>query len=57
MIQHFEPVAYDVIGFLDGVSMHSKCSSEVLEQNSMYNGYHCDTMVNNIIVIMLQMAR
>ena len=40
----------NVIGFLDGVSLHSECSSEALEQNSMNNGYHCDTMVNSIMV-------
>ena len=50
MIQNREPVAYDVIGFLDGVSLHSECSSEALGQNSMYNCYHCDTMVNKLIV-------
>ncbi len=38
----------DVIGFLDGLSLTSECSSEVIEQNAMYNGYHSDTMVNNI---------
>jgi hypothetical protein len=27
----------------------SECTSEVLEQNAMYSGYHSDTMVNNII--------
>ena len=50
MVQNHEPVAHDVIGFLDGVSLHSECSSDTLEQNAMYNGYHADTMVNNIIV-------
>ncbi len=50
MVQNSEPVAHDVIGFLDGVSLHSECSSDTLEQNAMYNGYHADTMVNNIIV-------
>lgn len=49
-VQNREPVAHDVIGFLDGVSLHSECSSDTLEQNAMYNGYHADTMVNNIIV-------
>ncbi len=27
----------------------SECTSELIEQNAMYNGYHSDTMVNNII--------
>ncbi len=43
-------MAYDVTGFLYGVSLRSKCSSDMLEQNAMYNGYHSDTMANNIIV-------
>ena len=50
MVQIRELVAHDVIGFLDGVSLHSECSSDTLEQNAMYNGYHSDTIVNNLIV-------
>jgi len=38
-----------MIGFMDGLSLTSECTSEVLEQNSMYNGYHSDIMVNNIV--------
>ena len=34
---------------MDGLSLTSECTSEVFEQNAMYNGYHNDTMVNNII--------
>jgi hypothetical protein len=45
-----EPEVDDVIGFMDGLSLTSECTSEMLEQNSMYNGYHSDTMVNNLIV-------
>lgn len=48
MIKQREPIADDVIGFMDGLSLHSECSSERTEQNSMYNGYHSDTMVNNV---------
>jgi hypothetical protein len=48
LIQAREPSVDDVIGFLDGLSLTSECSSEVIEQNAMYNGYHSDTMVNNI---------
>lgn len=43
-----EPIATDVIGFMDGLSLHSECSSNTVEQNAMYSGYHSDTMVNNI---------
>ena len=48
-IKSREPEVDDVIGFMDGLSLTSECTSEMLEQNSMYNGYHSDTMVNNII--------
>lgn len=50
MVQNHEPVAYDVIDFLDGVSLCSECSSKTMEQNAMYDDYHSDTIVNNIIV-------
>jgi hypothetical protein len=34
---------------MDGLALTSECTSELIEQNTMYNGYHSDTMVNNII--------
>ncbi len=49
LIQTREPKVDDVIGFMDGLALTSECTSEVIEQNAMYNGYHSDTMVNNII--------
>jgi hypothetical protein len=49
LIQAREPEVDDVIGFMDGLALTSECTSEVIEQNAMYNGYHSDTMVNNII--------
>ena len=49
MIQLWEPVAHDVIGFMDGVAVLSECTSETIEQNAMYSGYYSHTMVNNII--------
>jgi hypothetical protein len=48
-IKIHEPEVDDVIGFMDGILLTSECTSEMLEQNSMYNGYHSDTMVNNLI--------
>ncbi len=48
MIEFSEPIAKDVIGFMDGVSMASECTDERLTQNAYYCGYDCDTMVNNI---------
>jgi hypothetical protein len=38
----------DVIGVLDGLSLASESSSEVIEQNMICSGYHSDTIVNNI---------
>jgi hypothetical protein len=43
-----EPEVNDVIGFMNGISFSSECTSEQFEQNAMYSGYHSDTMVNNI---------
>lgn len=34
MILKKEPVAYDIIGFLDSVAFHSVCSFEATDQNS-----------------------
>jgi len=47
MVEIREPMATDVIGFMDGLSLHYKCSSDAYEQNAMYNWYHLDTMINN----------
>jgi len=48
MIHNREPTVSDVIGFTDGVSIPIQCSSDPVEQSKYYNGYHCDTMVNNV---------
>ncbi len=48
MIQSREPATDDVIVFMDELALTSECTSEDIEQNAMYNGYHSDTMVNNI---------
>jgi hypothetical protein len=48
MIQAREPLADDVICFMDGVSFSAECTSERVQQNAFYCGYHCDTMVNNV---------
>ena len=49
MINHREPLVDDIIGYMDGVSLSSECTSERIAQNAMYCGYDCDTMVNNIL--------
>jgi hypothetical protein len=48
MIQAREPLADDVIGFMDGVSFSTECISKQVQQNAFYCGYDCDTMVNNV---------
>ena len=48
MVQAREPLADNIIGFVDGVSIQVQCSDEILAQNSAYNGYHHDTACNNV---------
>ena len=48
MVQAREPIVDDIIGFMDGVSMPTQCTSERVEQNAFLCGYDCDTMVNNV---------
>jgi hypothetical protein len=48
MINNREPAVDDVIGFMDGVSLESECTSDRVTQNTFYSGYDCDTMVNNV---------
>jgi len=49
LIYQRDGVVRDVIGFLDGLSIPVCCSSDELEQSAYYNGYHHDTMVNNVL--------
>ncbi len=49
MINLGEPEIGNVIGFMDGLSLTTECTSERLTQNAYYSGYHCDTMVNNVL--------
>ncbi len=48
MVEVREPIVNDIIGFMDGVSFSTKCMDERVEQNSMYCGYDCNMMVNNV---------
>jgi len=34
-----EPLAQDVIGFMDGLSLHSECNPEEVIQNAFYNAF------------------
>ena len=49
MINCHEPTIQDVIGFMDGVSFTSECTSEQITQNAFYCRYECDTTVNNVV--------
>ena len=48
MVQAREPLVDDIIGFMDGVSFPAECTDDRIDQNAMYCGYDCDTMVNNV---------
>ena len=48
MVNNREPSIHDVIGFMDGVSLKTECTSEKVAQNAFYSGYECDTVVNNV---------
>ncbi len=48
LVQLREPLVDDIIGFMDGVSFQAKCTDNAIDQNAMYCGYDCDTMVNNV---------
>jgi hypothetical protein len=48
MINNREHSIDDVIGFMDGASLATECTSEATTQNAFYSGYECDTVINNV---------
>jgi hypothetical protein len=50
MVEVREPIGNNIIGFMDAVSFSTKCTDERVEHNSMYCGYDCVMMVNNVFV-------
>jgi hypothetical protein len=48
LINRREPTVSDVIGFTDGLSLPVQCASDPISQATNYNGYHHDTMINNV---------
>ena len=44
------PRIQNCIGFMDGLSIHVQCSDDPELQNACYNGYHADTMCNNVFL-------
>ncbi len=47
-VQLQEPLVDNIIGFMDGVSFWAEYTDNTINQNAMYCGYDCDTMVNNV---------
>eukprot|EP00804_Cyclotella_cryptica_P016741 CCRYP_002055-RA/>CCRYP_002055-RA protein AED:0.07 eAED:0.07 QI:0/-1/0/1/-1/1/1/0/232 len=48
MVNSCEAAIDDVIGFMDGVSLKTECTSKRVEQNAFYSGYECNTTMNNV---------
>ena len=48
LVNRREPQVDDVIGFSDCVSLPIECASDPISQATNYNGYHHDTMINNV---------
>lgn len=48
MVNQHEPRIWNVIGFLDGVSFMSECTSKYATQNAIYCDYKCNTTINNV---------
>ena len=48
LVHRREPNVLDVIGFTDGLSLPIQCASDPISQATNYNGYHHDTMINNV---------
>jgi DDE superfamily endonuclease len=48
LVQRRQPRVKDVIGFTDGMSIPVQCAPDMNLQAIDYNGYHHDTMCNNV---------
>jgi len=48
LVHRRAPNVVDVIGFTDGLSLPIQCASDPISQATNYNGYHHDTMINNV---------
>jgi len=45
-----EPLVRNVVGFVDGCSIKIECTAEPSIQNAYYDGFTCDTCVNNVFL-------
>jgi hypothetical protein len=50
MIQQREPMVDDIIGFMDRVLFPAECTDKRVDQNAMFCGYNCNTMVNKVFM-------
>ena len=50
MVALREPLIRNVAGFVDGCSIKIQCTSETAIQNAYYDGFVCDTTVNNVFL-------
>ncbi len=48
MVKMRESMVDDIIGFIDSVSSPAKCTNKRVKQSTMYCGYKCNTMFNNV---------
>ena len=54
LVNRIAPKVNDVIGFTDGVSLPI---SDPISQATNYNGYHHDTMINNVFLASLRQVK
>lgn len=50
LVAHREPLVRNVVSFIDGCSIKIECTSEPNIQNAYYDGFTCDTCVNNVFL-------
>jgi hypothetical protein len=48
LVNRREPMARNVIGFVDGLAIAVQCNESEEEQSIDYNGFNCDTRCNNV---------
>ena len=50
LVQLREPSVRNISGFVDGCSIKIACTSDPIIQNAYYDGFTCDTCVNNVFL-------
>ena len=54
LVQLRESLVCNISGFVDGCSIKIGCTSDPDIQNAYYNGFTCDTCVNNVFLFSLE---